>query len=79
MYDGKRDMAKSHAKTRAVAAKTQVASCKLAPEQYALIKGRAEEQGIRVGVWMRSILLQAANAPRNGSFIKIREPNGSLL
>jgi len=60
-----------------ISKKTRVAVVKLTPEQYELIEQRASECGVRVGHWMRSILMQVANRPAKG-YLKIREPNGAL-
>jgi hypothetical protein len=65
-------------KTKAIPAKTRIAAFKLTPEQYATVEARAEERGMRVGTWMRSIVLQAASAPRNGRYIRLHEPNGAI-
>ena len=72
-------MAKSQAKTRAIPAKTRIAAFKLTPEQYATVEERAEARGMRVGTWIRSIVLQAATAPRNGRYLRIHEPNGTVI
>jgi hypothetical protein len=66
-------------KTKAVPFKTRSLTVKLTPEQYALIEDRSESQGLRVSVWVRSILLQAATSPRNGRFLRIHEPNGAKI
>lgn len=72
-------MPKSRAKTKGVPAKkTKIAAFKVTPDQFAMIEERAEERGMLVGPWMRSIVLQAAKAPRQGSFIRINEPDGAM-
>ena len=58
---------------------TKAATIKLRPEQHRLIEQRAKRCGVRVGYWMRSILLQAAQSaakqPSDG-YLRIREPDG---
>jgi hypothetical protein len=58
---------------------TEVATVKMTPEQRRLINQRAKLRGVRVSVWMRSILLQAAQSaarePSDG-YLRIREPDG---
>lgn len=61
-----------------VAAKTKLAAVKFTPDQYRMIKERAQKCGLRPGVWMRSILLQAAKRKGEQGFIRIREPDGEL-
>jgi uncharacterized protein (DUF1778 family) len=58
---------------------TEVATVKMTPEQRRLISQRAKHCGVRVSVWMRSVLMQAAqSAARQTSdgYLRIREPNG---
>lgn len=57
-----------------------VASIKMSAEQMKLINQRAKSCGVRPSVWMRSILMQAAQSasrdqPRDG-YLRIREPEG---
>lgn len=61
--------------------KTKVAAFKLSVEQYTLIEQRAERCGVRMGAWMRSVVLQAASRPRprGEGYLRIREPNGVTL
>jgi hypothetical protein len=58
---------------------TEVATVKMTPEQRRLIHQRAKHCGVRVSVWMRTILLQAAQSaarqPSDG-YLRIREPDG---
>ena len=58
---------------------TEIATIKLTPEQRRLISQRAKNCNVRVSVWMRSILLQAAQSaarqPSDG-YLRIREPDG---
>jgi hypothetical protein len=58
---------------------TEMATVKMTPEQRRLINQRAKHCGVRVSVWMRSILMQAAqSAARQSSdgYLRIREPDG---
>jgi hypothetical protein len=58
---------------------TEVATVKMTPEQRRLINQRAKHCGVRVSVWLRSVLMQAAqSAARQTSdgYLRIREPNG---
>lgn len=66
-----------------VPTKTKVATIKLTPDQHKLIEKRAERCGVRPSVWMRFILLQAANAAptrvgRGEATLHIREPDGAI-
>ena len=63
---------------RVVAAKTKVATVKFTDDQYDTIAERAEKCGVRLSVWMREILLQAAVRPSNNGHMRIREPDGTL-
>ena len=65
-----------------VPSKTKVATIKLTPDQHKLIDQRAKRCGVRMSVWMRSILLQAASAAptrvgRGEATLHIREPDGA--
>jgi len=51
---------------------------KLTTEQHRTIAQRAEQCGLRVSVWMREILLQAAVKPTNNGHMRIREPDGTM-
>lgn len=59
---------------------TEVATIKMTPEQRRIIAQRAKICGVRVSVWMRSVLLQAAKSasrePEDG-YLRIREPDGA--
>jgi hypothetical protein len=59
--------------------KTRIVNVKLTESQYAAIEQRAERRGVRVSVWMRSILMQVASSrtPNDGA-IRVREPDGAL-
>jgi uncharacterized protein (DUF1778 family) len=63
----------------AVQTKTKTTSLKLTPEQHKIIDQRAKECGVRMSVWMRSILLQAASKHAQEGYLRIREPNGDTL
>jgi hypothetical protein len=63
----------------AVQTKTKVASLKLTPDQHKQIDLRAKQCGVRMSVWMRSILLQAANRQASEGYLRIREPNGDTV
>lgn len=57
----------------------EVATIKMSAEQMRLINQRAKHCNVRVSVWMRSILMQAAqSAAKNPSdrYLRIREPDG---
>jgi hypothetical protein len=60
--------------------KTKRAMFKVTAEQYQLIEQRAERCGVRMGAWMRSVVLQAASRPRprGEGYLRIREPNGVI-
>ncbi|HEY6357724.1 MAG TPA: hypothetical protein VIX35_05745 [Vicinamibacterales bacterium] len=56
-----------------------VASIKMSTEQLRLINQRAKHCGVRPSVWMRTVLMQAAQSAARGvgdGYIRIREPNG---
>ena len=59
-----------------VPSKTSVVTLKLTPEQHRLIDQRAKQCGVRMSVWMRSILLQAASRQASEGYLRIREPDG---
>ena len=59
--------------------KTKVATLKLTPEQHKLIDQRAKRCGVRMSVWMRSILLQAASRNASEGYLRIREPDGATI
>lgn len=56
-----------------------VASIKMSAEQLRLINQRAKHCGVRPSVWMRVVLMQAAQSaarqPSDG-YLRIREPDG---
>jgi uncharacterized protein (DUF1778 family) len=59
--------------------KTVTASVKLTPEQHKMIDQRAQQRGVRMSVWMRSILLQAASRQAQEGYLRIREPDGDTI
>jgi hypothetical protein len=62
----------------AVHVKSKLASFKLTPEQYKMIDAKAKQCGVRMSVWMRTILLQAASRNSSEGYLRIREPNGTI-
>lgn len=63
-------------KSKAVPVKRRSVAFKLTEEQYELISSRAEQRGVRLGFWMRGILLQAAKTPIDEELLQIQEPSG---
>jgi len=61
---------------QSVQAKTKNATIKFTPEQHRMIDQRAKRCGVRMSVWMRSILLQAASRQASEGYLRIREPDG---
>lgn len=57
--------------------KSKVATIKLTPDQHKMIDQRAKRCGVRMSVWMRSILLQAASRQSAEGYLRIREPDGA--
>lgn len=47
------------------------------PEQYRILEQRAAQCGMRIGTWMRSILMQAATQKPRKGYLHIREPDGA--
>jgi mobilization protein NikA len=62
---------------KTIQAKSKSTAVKFTPDQYRAIQQRAERSGLRVGVWMRSVLLQAANSKADKGYLRIREPDGA--
>lgn len=60
-----------------ISVKTKTVSIKLTPEQHRLIEVRAKKCGVRVAVWMRMILAQAASRQADQGYLRIREPDGA--
>ena len=73
---GHPDSANGHTTTQP---KTKNASFKLTPEQHKMIDQRAKQCGVRMSVWMRLILLQAASRQASEGYLRIREPNGDTI
>jgi hypothetical protein len=64
----------------AVSAKTKVVTLKMTPEQYRNVDQRAQQCGVKISVWMRSILLQAADRHQTSEgYLRIKEPNGKTI
>jgi hypothetical protein len=60
-----------------IPAKTVSVTIKLTPVQYRTINQRSEKLGVRVAVWMRTIVCHAATKePDIDGYIRIREPDG---
>jgi hypothetical protein len=57
--------------------KTRTVGFKLTAEQYRDLEQRAAHSGLRLGTWMRSILLQAASQKSRKGYLRIREPDGA--
>jgi hypothetical protein len=62
-----------------VSAKTKSVLIKFTPEQHRLIVARSQRCGVRVTVWMRHILMQAATRQAVEGHLRIREPNGVTI
>lgn len=61
------------------ATKAHPMTVKLTLEQTRAIAQRAERCGMRPGTWARAILVQAANRPSTDGFLRIKEPDGTLI
>lgn len=57
--------------------KTKQAAIRFNDEQYRQLEQRAKHCGVRVSVWMREILLQAASQKPRKGYLHIREPDGA--
>ena len=55
--------------------KTRTVGLKITPDQHQVLEQRAADSGVMLSVWMRSILLQAANQKPRKGHLRIREPN----
>jgi len=51
---------------------------RLTPEQFKMIEQRAERCGVRMGPWMRAVILQVAKKNGAPGIVPVREPEGSL-
>jgi hypothetical protein len=58
---------------------TKTATFKLTPEQHRAIVSRAKQCGVRTSIWIRTILLQAATRPAREGYLRIREPDGTMI
>lgn len=61
------------------AAKTKQICLKLNPVQCRKLEQRAEQRGVSLSLWMRTILLQVANQPAREGYLRVKEPNGDLI
>jgi hypothetical protein len=59
--------------------KDRVTTLKLTAEQARAIEARAKKCGVSRAVWMRTVLLQAASLKPIDGFIRIKEPDGTLI
>lgn len=57
--------------------KNERVTLRLTAEQYRLIEQRARKCGVRLPVWMRSVLLQAAKREASEGYVRIKEPDGA--
>jgi hypothetical protein len=60
-----------------VPVKTKTVGFKLTVDQHKELERRAAHSGVRLGTWMRSILLQAASQKPRKGYLRIREPDGA--
>jgi hypothetical protein len=58
--------------------KNKAVGFKVTPEQYQALGQRAARCGVPLGLWMRSILLQAAAQKPHKGHLRIREPDGAV-
>lgn len=64
----------------AIQAKTKVTTIRFTPDQHKLIDQRAKKSGVRMRVWLRSVVLQAlSKQPTKEGFLHIREPDGATI
>ena len=59
--------------------KDSTLSVRVTAKQAQLIEQRAKRCGVPTRVWMRTILLQAAQRQPSEGFLRIKEPDGSIL
>lgn len=59
--------------------KTRGVLIKLTPEQYKMVEQRAERCGVRVGPWVRAVLLQVAKRTGAPGMAQVREPDGTTI
>lgn len=60
-----------------VAIKSKVVTLKLTPEQFRVLEQSAQRCGVRLGPWMRAVLVQVAEQKPKKGFIRIRELDGA--
>ena len=69
-------------KSSTVEKKTSVIVMRFTPAQRTAIEQRAEKCGVKIGVWVRSVLIQVAKSKttdKSRGYIYVREPNGMTL
>lgn len=59
--------------------KTKKLNLKVTPEQHRALEQRATSTGLRLGTWIRLIVLQAASQKPRKGYLHIREPNGDTI
>ena len=59
--------------------KDRVVNTKFTVEQVRLMDARAKRCGVSRSVWIRTILIQAATRQPAEGFVRIKEPDGSIL
>lgn len=57
--------------------KTVVSTFRTTPEQSRAMAERAAGSGVKLGTWVRSILVQAASQKPRKGYLRIREPDGA--
>jgi len=57
--------------------KTRALTIKLTPDQYESVERRAGRCGVKMAIWARSIVLQAATRQGEQGYVRIKEPNGA--
>ena len=62
---------------KAAPVKSKIVVFKVTPDQYSMIEQRAQKCGVRLSVWIRSLLLQAVDRPAKKGYLRVREPNGT--
>lgn len=68
-------------RTSSAQVRSEMVFVRVTPDQRRLFEQSAAKSGVRLSIWMRSILLQVADpkAPRgrkSDGYIRIREPDG---
>jgi hypothetical protein len=70
-YAGRSSIVTQMANTT-IQVRTKIAAFRVTADQYKLIDQRAKQCGVRLGVWMRFILLQAASRKPSEGYLRIR-------